>query len=258
RELPPAFRGVELEAERRQLDRDVGVEPPLRDLLEGALVVEHGLLGLLAACDVLSEHVEGRHAALGAQARDAAHRVLEALAGDVARRDAAHDRLGHERQRADDDLVERLHAASLSISRREARAKHHTVTDGAPASARRRAHSRAVAPEVATSSISSTPPAGRSPARKARGKSARKAPRTLAARPAARARLWTSVSRVLRRRPRRKGSSRRSATAAPRTSAGWYPRARRERSVAGTAATSTQPSGACSRRTISAASRGPR
>ncbi len=95
-------------------------------------------------------------------------------------------------------------SVSVGKSRREARAKHQTVTGAAPAAARRRAHSRAVAPDVATSSIRSTPPAPpeTAPPRGRRGARWRRGS-------AAGTRLWTSVSRVFRRRPRRKGSPRR-------------------------------------------------
>ncbi len=85
----------------------------------------------------------------------ARERLLERLAGHVSRRDPPDDRLRNERQRPDDRRVERLHAARGGRSAREARAKHHAVMTLAPASARRREHSRAVAPEVATSSTRS-------------------------------------------------------------------------------------------------------
>ena len=157
--------GIELQPERGQLDRDVRVEAADGDLLESLRVGLHGLLALVVAGDILSEHVERGHAALGVERGDDGERFLERLARDVARSDPAHDRLRDERQRADDRRVESLHGASGSggsgRSARDARAKHRTVTARAPAAIRRREHSRAVAPEVATSSTRSTRAAGR-------------------------------------------------------------------------------------------------
>ncbi len=65
-------------------------------------------------------------------------------------------------------LLNGFESASGPRSARDARAKHQTVTVRAPAAARRAAHSRAVAPEVATSSTRSTCAGGLPATRKAR------------------------------------------------------------------------------------------
>ena len=158
------------------------------------------------------------------RSRTSRERLLEGLAGDVARGDAAHDGLRDERQGLHDEAVQWIQATSRSIgsrSVRDARAKHQTVTAPAPERASRRAHSRAVEPDVATSSTSRM--------RRPGFPRTRKAPRTLDGRAAAGRRLWISVSRALTSRPAAKGRSSRRARAAAKTSAGWYPRARRAR-----------------------------
>ena len=76
--------------------------------------------------------------------RDASERVVERLAGDVARGDAAHDRLGTSGRVRTTRLLRgfigsvawidgRLERLLASMSSREARAKHQTSTSRAPA-----------------------------------------------------------------------------------------------------------------------------
>ena len=169
-ELPAAVRRVELQAERGELDRDVAVEAARRDVGQGLLVRDDRRFGLVLARDVLAEHVERGHAALGVQA---AHESRAPRRASRPRRSARRSgapppwapAAGSARRAGSTDSRDLRIDRSMSV--REARAKHQTVTAPAPERARRRAHSRAVAAEVATSSTSRTRRAG-SPAHRER------------------------------------------------------------------------------------------
>ena len=152
-----AARSIELQSQRGQLDRDVRVEAVAGDRIEGSAIFRDRFLGLVDAGHVLAENVERRRASFGVERAHAADSILQRLAGDISRRDDAHERLRYERKRPDDQGVERIHFEnraveinrSSSAASREARAKHQTSTVRAPEPRRRRAHSLAVAPEVA-------------------------------------------------------------------------------------------------------------
>ena len=102
---------VELQPEPGRLDADVGVEAvPLEGVERGdVLCRDRRRLGRVH--DLLAEHVDGRELPLCIQPGDDAQRVVERGAGDVARGEAAHDSLRHDRQRGDDDAVEQAHGA---------------------------------------------------------------------------------------------------------------------------------------------------
>ena len=223
-----------------------------RDGFQGAEVFRHGLFALLAARHVLPEDVERRHASLRVEPRDAGERLLQRFPGDVAGRDPLDDGSRGQGKDPHDEVVEELHglssvgsSGSVARSIREARAKHHTSTDSAPARRKTRAHSRAVDPEVETSSTRRTAPGPGF---------ARNAPRTFRLRRVQGSRLCRSVGRNFSRPCRSKGSPNPAATAAPRRAAGRCPPEADRR--AGAATTRAAVCGAPSRSSITRAMRG--
>ena len=256
-EFAATMLSIDLQTERGQLHRDVRVKVSGRDAVEGAHVLVDRAPGLLALLDVLAENVERGHAPLVVQRADRFEGFLERFSGDVPMRDPPHDRTRHERHRRDDQAIDEVHPesdgfSSRSKSSREARAKHHTSTCPAPAATRARAHSRAVHADVATSSIRRTVSGD--------GPSARNAPSTFDRRCSRASALCRDVSRILRRRRGENERPSSFATASARSSAGWYPRRRTARAVAGTAVTSDAESvsSRASLPTTTCASRGPR
>ena len=75
---------IEVQAEPRELDADVGVETLALDRLEDVLVLGEEGACLVAARDFLAEHVDRRHLSLLVEPADGAARLGERRAGDVA------------------------------------------------------------------------------------------------------------------------------------------------------------------------------
>ena len=100
---------VELEPERRELDRDVRVELLVVEPREHVVVLTRDRARLVGARDLLAEHVDGRELPFRVQPSDDAHRVVERRPGDVARREPLDDGPRHSRQQPDDRAVEKSH-----------------------------------------------------------------------------------------------------------------------------------------------------
>ena len=99
----------EPEAERGQLDADVGVERSLVDRREHVAVRLGDCAGLLLTRDLLAQHVDRRHLPPGVQPADTLHGFRQRRAGDVPGGEELHDGLRHRRQEADEGGVEQRH-----------------------------------------------------------------------------------------------------------------------------------------------------
>ena len=217
-ELPAAVRGSSFRPSAVSLTEMLRVEPLRRDLRRARA------RSRATVCSVSSRRVTSSPSTSSVAMQPSALRLRTSASassrvspGDVPRGDPPHDRLRHERQRLDDQAVERLHGSPASRPRsvRDARAKHQTVTERRPlrrapvagAFARGRAGGGDVVDEQDAPGRASAE-RGRRPARWPR------------AAPAG-TRLWISVSRVLTSRSGAKGSRAAARGPAARTSAGW-------------------------------------
>ena len=101
---------VELEPERRQLDRDVRVEALLVDRARATSWYCAGdRARLVGARDLLAEDVDRRELPFRVQLANDAQRVVERRACDVARREPLHDGPRDRRQEPDERAVEKSH-----------------------------------------------------------------------------------------------------------------------------------------------------
>jgi hypothetical protein len=82
---------IELEPERRRLDRHVRVEAAALELGEHLLVRVDEPRGGCCLQHLLAEHVDGGQLPARVELADDARRVAQLRAGDAARRDAPHD-----------------------------------------------------------------------------------------------------------------------------------------------------------------------
>ena len=105
---------VDLDPERRELHRHVGLELLGRNGVERPLVLGRGQLGLPRVADELAQHVDGGHRPAPVQRPHGRDGIVQRLAGDVAVGDPAHDRARHDRQRGREQAVDGPHRSSSS------------------------------------------------------------------------------------------------------------------------------------------------
>ena len=102
----PAEVEVDLEPERRQLDRDVGVEPVGGDRVERSVVRGRDRLCLGRTSHLLAEHVDRRELPLRVQAGDRSRRASSSVGpGDVRSGEPLDDGPRHGREEPNDSPV---------------------------------------------------------------------------------------------------------------------------------------------------------